>query len=117
MNVISMEAPFLNPQIAEVLSATTGANAQLREWVLSVNPFDPQEMAAGMFRGLQMPHANRVGRAAGIVNYVRGYDCFDWLRARYQDAGVGGSSRTLFPVFRAAGCPAVRSTGSAAVGL
>ncbi|CAM4081993.1 alpha,alpha-trehalose-phosphate synthase (UDP-forming) [Palleronia rufa] len=66
-----------------ILSRSAGAAEQMTD-ALIVNPYDADEVAETIERGLTMPLAERQERHRGLMRVVRDTDVFDW-GARYID--------------------------------
>ena len=60
MNLVAKEAPFVNERDgAVVLSENAGAHEMIGDWTITVNPFDIEGMAEGLYRALTMPQEER----------------------------------------------------------
>ncbi|MBF9033978.1 trehalose-6-phosphate synthase [Rhodobacterales bacterium HKCCE2091] len=89
-----------------ILSTLAGAAEQLTEAVL-VNPYDPDDIAAGLSAALTMPRDERVARHAALRETVFGED-IGWWTDRYLDALAGSAAPginatdTMHPKLRSA---------------
>jgi trehalose 6-phosphate synthase len=83
MNLVAKEGPLINERDGVVvLSENAGAHEELREWALAVNPFDLDDQAEALHRGLTMEPAERRRRAAGLSAYVREHDIEAWIQGQ-----------------------------------
>ena len=58
MNLVAKEAPLVNERDgAVVLSENAGAHEDIGEWTITVNPFDIEGMAEGLYQAVTMPPA------------------------------------------------------------
>ena len=90
LNLVAKEGPLVNEQAgAVVLSENTGAFAELRDWVLAVDPFDVAEQAAAIHTALELPAADRRERLDAIRAYVREHDLAAWLERELAALPVG----------------------------
>ena len=95
MNLVAMEGPTLNRRHgALVLSRNAGASSRLGRHALGVNPFDLDETAAAIERGLRMGREERQRRARGLARLVLADRPERWVRAQLDDlAAVERRSR------------------------
>jgi trehalose 6-phosphate synthase len=68
-----------------VLSENAGSHEELGDFALTVNPFDIDETADALFRGLVMDAAQRKGRIGRIRETVRSNDITRWISLQLQD--------------------------------
>jgi trehalose 6-phosphate synthase len=86
MNLVAKEGPLVNERDGVlILSENAGAHAELKDWALCVNPFDLQEQADAIYRGLTMHAAEKRERAEGIRSHVREHDIHRWIDAQLAD--------------------------------
>ncbi len=86
MNLVAKEGPLLNRNAGvSILSENTGAHDELGEFALSVNPFDIQELADSIHAALEMSHAERERRLAGLQAIVTARDPGDWIDEQLDD--------------------------------
>jgi trehalose 6-phosphate synthase len=86
MNLVAKEGPLLNRNAGvSILSENTGAHDELGEFALSVNPFDIQELADSIHAALEMDHAERSRRLAGLQAIVTARDPGDWIDEQLDD--------------------------------
>jgi trehalose 6-phosphate synthase len=89
MNLIAKEAPLVNQRDGVlILSENAGSHAELERWALCVNPFDLQEQADALYRGLTMHAEERRERIEGIRGHVREHDIASWIDAQLRDLAV-----------------------------
>jgi trehalose 6-phosphate synthase len=80
MNLVAKEAPLVNTRDGVVvLSENTGADAELGEWALTVNPFDVEGQAEAIHRALSLDLPDRRRRLDAIRKHVREHDVNEWL--------------------------------------
>ena len=95
MNLVAMEGPVLNRRNgALVLSRNAGASARLGRYALGVNPFDIEETAAAIERGLAMGRAERARRARGLRRLVLSNPPERWVTAQLDDLLIVERRRT-----------------------
>jgi len=86
MNLVAKEGPIANERNGvSVLSENTGAHEELREFALSVNPFDIQEQADAIHAALTMSAHERARRAQGLKRIIRARDPGDWVDDQLAD--------------------------------
>jgi trehalose 6-phosphate synthase len=91
MNLVAKEGPLLNRNAGvSILSENTGAHDELGEFALSVNPFDIQELADSIHAALEMDHAERSRRLAGLQAIVTARDPGDWIDEQLDDIAKKG---------------------------
>ena len=93
MNLVAKEGPLLNRNAGvSILSENTGAHDELGEFALSVNPFDIQELADSIHAALEMDHAERSRRLAGLQAIVTARDPGDWIDEQLDDIAKKGQA-------------------------
>jgi trehalose 6-phosphate synthase len=86
MNLVAKEAPAVNTRDGVLmLSENTGAQEELGDCALSVNPFDIQEQADTIHRALTMSSEERALRAERLREIVRGRDPGAWIDEQLAD--------------------------------
>jgi trehalose 6-phosphate synthase len=86
LNLVAKEGALVNQTDGViVLSENAGAHEELREHVLSVNPFDVEATAAAMHTGLTMDSEERHRLNEGARNVVRTNDIARWISNQVQD--------------------------------
>src|SRR5579864_6454728 len=86
LNLVVKEGALVNAKDGViVLSENAGAHEELREHVLSVNPFDVEATAAAMYAALTMPVEERHRLNEGARNVVRTNDIARWISNQVQD--------------------------------
>ncbi len=86
LNLVAKEGALVNAKDGViVLSENAGAHEELREHVLSVNPFDVEATAAAMYAALTMPLEDRHRLNEGARNVVRTNDIVRWISNQVQD--------------------------------
>ena len=86
LNLVAKEGALVNQTNGViVLSENAGAHEELREHVLSINPFDVEATAAAMHAGLTMDPEERRRLNEGARNVVRTNDIARWISNQVQD--------------------------------
>ncbi|TMF71719.1 MAG: trehalose-6-phosphate synthase, partial [Chloroflexi bacterium] len=86
LNLVAKEGALLNQKGGLiVLSENAGAHEELREHVLSVNPFDVEATAAALYEGLTIGPEDRKRMNDGARNVVRTNDIARWISNQVQD--------------------------------
>jgi trehalose 6-phosphate synthase len=86
MNLVAKEAPAVNTRNGVVmLSENTGAHEELGDCALTVNPFDIQEQADGIYRALTMEPEERALRSERLREIVDARDPGDWVDEQLAD--------------------------------
>ncbi len=86
MNLIAKEAPLVNTRDGVlVLSNTTGAAEELREWAVAINPFDVVEQAQAIEAAVEMTVGERRRRIEGIRGHVKAHDISLWIAGQLDD--------------------------------
>jgi trehalose 6-phosphate synthase len=83
LNLVAKEGPLVNRRDGVlVLSENAGAHEELREWALTVNPFDISGQADALEVALSMPAAERRRRAEGMQAHLWAHDVAEWAEAQ-----------------------------------
>lgn len=95
MNLVAKEGPVLNRRDGVlILSEHAGAYEELGAFALGVNPFDIEQQAEALYRGLTMPARERRVRAESLRCVVEGNSIEKWVAAQFADIerklGPGG---------------------------
>jgi trehalose 6-phosphate synthase len=86
MNLVAKEGPVCNRRSGVlVLSENAGSHEELGEHALTVNPFDIDQTAEALYRGLMMDIRERRARATRIREVVRSHDISRWIAEQLQD--------------------------------
>ena len=89
MNLVAKEAPVINVRDGVLmLSENTGSHEELKEYVLSVNPFDIQEQADVIYRALTMAPEERRERAEGLKRIIHSRTPADWINDQVDDIAL-----------------------------
>ncbi|HEY2788031.1 MAG TPA: trehalose-6-phosphate synthase [Gaiellales bacterium] len=89
MNLVAKEAPLVNERDGVlILSENAGADPELGEFALTVNPFDIQEQADAIHTALTMPVGERHRRIEGLRAQVREHDIAHWVEALMDDLAL-----------------------------
>ena len=93
LNLVAKEAPLVNERDGVlVLSENAGAYEELREWAVSVDPFDVEGQAEALHEALTMAPAERRRRIEGIRAQVVEHDLVAWLAAQLADLDAATST-------------------------
>jgi trehalose 6-phosphate synthase len=86
MNLVAKEAAVINEKGGVlVLSENAGANEELGEHAMTINPYDIDEQAEAIHAALTMPEEEREIRAKGLRETVRSNTIEDWVEAQVED--------------------------------
>jgi trehalose 6-phosphate synthase len=86
LNLVVKEGALVNQHDGViVLSENAGAHEELREHVLSINPFDVEATAAAMYTGLTMAAEDRHRMNEAAREVVRANDIARWISNQVQD--------------------------------
>lgn len=86
MNLVAKEAPVINVRDGVLmLSENTGSHEELKEFALTVNPFDIQDQADAIYRALTMPPEERRERADGLKRVIHSRTPADWIEEQLVD--------------------------------
>jgi trehalose 6-phosphate synthase len=86
MNLVAKEAAIVNGRDGVlILSEGAGAHEELKENVLTVNPFDIDEQAEAIHQALTMPDEERGRRANALRQTVEANTIEDWVEAQMED--------------------------------
>ncbi|MBV8195679.1 MAG: trehalose-6-phosphate synthase [Candidatus Dormibacteraeota bacterium] len=86
MNLVAKEGPLCNRNDGVlVLSENAGSHEELGDFALTVNPFDIDETADALHRGLMMDARQRRARSKRIRDTVRTNDITRWITLQLQD--------------------------------
>jgi trehalose 6-phosphate synthase len=80
LNLVAKEATLVNARDGVlVLSENAGAHEELRDWCVTVNPFDVWGQAEALHEALSMGEEERRQRLAAIQEQVRANDVRAWI--------------------------------------
>ena len=83
LNLVAFEGPLVNERDGTVvLSSEAGAAEQLGDIADTVNPFDIEETALAMARGLDAEPADRSHRSRALTSIATSRTIEDWYRAQ-----------------------------------
>jgi trehalose 6-phosphate synthase len=86
LNLVVKEGALVNQHDGViVLSENAGAHEELREHVISINPFDVEATAAAMYAGLTMAAEDRHRMNGAAREVVRANDIARWISNQVQD--------------------------------
>ena len=89
MNLVAKEGPLVNERDGVlVLSENAGAQEELSDWALTVNPFDLWGQAEALREALEMDESRRARRAEALRAQVREHDVAAWIDGLLSDFGV-----------------------------
>jgi trehalose 6-phosphate synthase len=85
LNLVAKEAPLVNARDGVlVLSRTTGAFEELREWVVPCDPLDLGDQAGALERALELAPDTRRRWLAAIRDQVETHDLDRWTEAQLE---------------------------------
>lgn len=94
MNLVAKEAPVINLRDGVLmLSENTGSHEELKEFALTVNPFDIQEQADSIYRALTMSPEERRERADGLKRVIHERTPADWIEDQRADIEIARKKR------------------------
>ncbi|MCB0861650.1 MAG: trehalose-6-phosphate synthase [Solirubrobacterales bacterium] len=94
MNLVAKEAPVINVRDGVLmLSENTGSHEELKEFALTVNPFDIQDQAETIYRALTMPPDERRERANGLKRIIHSRTPADWIDDQLADIELAREAR------------------------
>lgn len=86
MNLVAKEGAILNQKNGAILlSENAGAYEELRDGVVSVNPFDIENTGAGIYQALNLAPIEREARAKRLREIIKRNDIYAWLHHQLQD--------------------------------
>jgi trehalose 6-phosphate synthase len=71
-----------------MLSENTGSHEELKEFALTVNPFDIQDQADAIYRALTMSPEERRERADGLKRIIHSRTPADWIGDQIDDIAL-----------------------------
>jgi trehalose 6-phosphate synthase len=93
LNLVAKEAPLVNERDGVlVLSENAGANEELGDLAVSVDPFDVEAQAGALHEALTMSPGERRRRLDGIRSQVVEHDLAAWLAAQLADLDAATST-------------------------
>ena len=93
LNLVAKEAFLVNERDGVlVLSENAGAHEELKEWVLTVNPFDVSGQAEALYEALTLERVERRRRADAIREHVRRHAIREWIDGQLADLDAVRSS-------------------------
>lgn len=94
MNLVAKEAPVINVRDGVLmLSENTGSHEELKEFALTVNPFDIQDQADAIYRALTMSPEERRERADGLKRIIHSRTPADWIEDQLADIDLARRGR------------------------
>ncbi|MBN8868915.1 MAG: trehalose-6-phosphate synthase [Solirubrobacterales bacterium] len=94
MNLVAKEAPVINVRDGVLmLSENTGSHEELKEFALTVNPFDIQDQADAIYRALTMSPEERRDRADGLKRIIHSRTPADWIGDQLADIELARTER------------------------
>jgi trehalose 6-phosphate synthase len=86
LNLVAKEAPLVNQRDGVlILSENAGVHEELRDWALTVNPFDVGGQAEAIHEALGLAHEDRQRFAEAIRAHVREHHVGEWIAAQLAD--------------------------------
>ncbi|HEX21550.1 MAG TPA: trehalose-6-phosphate synthase [Actinobacteria bacterium] len=86
MNLVAKEGAILNKKNGVILlSENAGAYDELRDGVLSINPFDIENTGANIYKALNMAPIEREAHAKRLQGIIKRNDIYAWLYHQLRD--------------------------------
>jgi trehalose 6-phosphate synthase/phosphatase len=83
MNIVAKEycAASIEENGVLILSEFAGSAAQLHRWVITVNPYNTEEVADAIYRAYSMEEGERKTRMKKLRQSIRRYDIYWWVNS------------------------------------
>lgn len=86
MNIVSKEGSFLNQKNGVViLSKDAGSYYELKDYVISVDPFDVNETAEALHKALTMENEEKISKCHGLKELIDKNSLYDWIYHQFMD--------------------------------
>jgi trehalose 6-phosphate synthase len=94
LNLVAKEAAVVNERAGVVvLSENAGAYAELRDWVVRVDPLDVDATVQALEQAVALSDEERRRRQEAIREHVRSHDLGHWIEAQLGDLDRASSIR------------------------
>lgn len=86
MNIVPKEGAVLNENNGIlILSETTGAHEELKEYSLNINALDISRTAEAIHKAVIMDQNERENRLKGLKEIINQYDVYNWIIEQFND--------------------------------
>ncbi|MGB9937450.1 MAG: alpha,alpha-trehalose-phosphate synthase (UDP-forming) [Methanobacterium sp.] len=86
MNIVPKEGSAVNEKNGVlIISETTGAYDELKNYSLNVNAFDISETADAIYNAVTMNQEEREKRSKGLKDTINNYDVYKWMGEQFED--------------------------------
>jgi trehalose 6-phosphate synthase len=86
MNIVPKEGSIVNENNgALIISETTGAYDELKDYSININAFDISETAEAIHKAVTLNHEEREKRLNGIKRVISNYDVYSWIGEQFAD--------------------------------
>lgn len=86
MNIVPKEASIINEQNGVlVLSENAGCYEELKDYALTVNPFDITQTAEAYYQAVKMGEKERKRRLEGLQNIIEKRTIYHWISEQFDD--------------------------------
>ena len=89
MNIVSKEGSILNEKNGTlILSKEAGSYDELKNYSLSVDPYDINGTADAIYQSITMDKKDRIKNMNGLKNVIENNSIKDWILNQFRDIGV-----------------------------
>lgn len=86
MNVVPKEGSAVNENNGIlVLSRTTGAHEEFKDYAININAFDTEDTVYAMYKAVKMGRKERKERLEGLKQIINKYDVYSWMSEQFRD--------------------------------
>jgi len=86
MNIVPKEGSIVNENNGIlILSETTGAYDELKDYSININAFDIKDTVDALYQAVMMSHEERGERLAGLKKIISSYNVYSWMGEQFQD--------------------------------
>jgi trehalose 6-phosphate synthase len=86
MNIVPKEGAIVNENNGVlILSETTGAHDELKEYSISINALDIAQTAKAIYKAVKMEQNEREKRLKGLKEIINQYDVYKWIGEQFSD--------------------------------
>ncbi|HML06154.1 MAG TPA: trehalose-6-phosphate synthase [Methanobacterium sp.] len=86
MNIVPKEGAVLNENNGVlILSETTGAYDELKEYSININALDISKTADAIYKAVMMEQNERKKRLKGLKEIINQYDVYNWIGEQFND--------------------------------
>ncbi len=86
MNIVPKEGSIVNENNGIlILSETTGAYNELKDYSININAFDTKNTVDAMYKAVRMDHEERKKRLSGLKKIISNYNVYSWMSGQFRD--------------------------------